>query len=1068
MYIDKLELTNIASLRGSHTIDFKDALAKEGLFAITGPTGSGKSTLLSAISLALYGQGGKKGLNAKDYISEGAASGEVTLYLRLGELSYKAFWSCSVLKKDGTPLSKPATKGYIEDLSRGEVLAINGAELTKLTLDQFNQCVILHQGEFAKFLASTFSERREILEKLINVAELEGIKKTYLSRHSALSQEIATLKERIDASELFTAEEVAALKEQRSELDQLIEQYTLEALKLAKIQQIFIKIKEYGEAREQSTRKQELSSRQLEEYTKNYQTQYLHYKTLEDQSSAREKSWNSEREEASKALALKQKITTSKELFQAMSRERQAHQEREQHLLLQMKQKKAEIQALHFDYPQDQLSDFAPQAPKILTELRELQQLAQSKLESQKNIETYEHNLTEIQQAATVIKDRYHGPLEELLVGKKERQQQLALEFKTLEQQIHGLQTLKLQLDALTKQQEQMNSKIATLTTALASGLATESLRETIKHKRDIFEREKQLAAHFEAIVKLREMTIERDQCQLCGHDHPELPPLDMQAQKTEEALTQFKSEIEQLDSLLATRQLKDAELCSLQENLNQLTNEYKLLLYQHGQPNASAEQVEKEIIQLTAALKSKAQQKEQLEQEYIELTKDEQKLTGLREQYQKTSNLLKESKRILQEASERTLALRAERKLYLDLQEDPSAIGDFRDRIHLNLSRLEKKGLFEQTLGQLEAETLKLQSTLKEQQQMLQQRQGEINELEESIPAKYRETDLLRYIEAQDLQLKNDKQALWDQNRALNERKLACERAKEALSHVEQNIQSAQEWILKLQEDLAREMAQIKNDASSTISITELGARPIENQAEFSHMTSEMVAQIIEHSINPWVSDFTSKFESKKQQHAEVKSKLELHNQREEQSKIVAATLKEKQKTFELMQNMRDFFWKNDFKNYVLSMIEDELIVVTNQELQKLCEGRYYLKSRPGVNGPEFVVSDHWISLSERKVASLSGGETFMVSLALALGLAELTRGKTQIDSFFIDEGFGTLDEQTLESVGDVLLNLKGRGKVIGIISHVEALTTRLPRSLKLHKHSAGSSTISYQELIN
>lgn len=1068
MYIDKLELTNIASLRGSHTIDFKDALAKEGLFAITGPTGSGKSTLLSAISLALYGQGGKKGLSAKDYVSEGAPHGEVTLYLRLGEVSYKAFWSCSVLKKDGSARSKPTTKSYIEDLTHGEVLAVNGAELTKLTLDQFNQCVILHQGEFAKFLASTFSERRAILEKLINVAELEGIKEAYQSRHSALSQEIATLKERIDASELFGADEVAHLKEQKRNLDQLVDEYSKQAQKLAKIEQLFIKIKEYSQAREQSTLKRELSAKQLEEFTQAYQAQYLHYKTLEDQSSAREKAWNIEREQASKALALKQKIATSKELLEALTRERQAQLEREHELSLQIKNKAAEIEALQFEYPLDLLAELAAQAQQILKEMKELHHLAQSKLEAQKNIEVYDLNLAEIQQAASTIKERYQVPIVELLASKKELQQQLAFEYKNLEQQINGLQTLQLQLEALTKQQTLIRTKANALTGALAKELTSESLREMIKQKRDIFEREKQLAAHFEAILKLREMTIERDQCQLCGHDHPQLAPLDIKGPASAQVLEQFKSEIEQLEATLSERQLKEAELYTLTENLKHLTDEYQLLVKNYFKTLVSVEHIHQELNQLQDNLKIKAEQKEALEQEYILLTKDEQKLNSLREQYQKTSGLLKESKQKLQQAFERDLTLRATRVLYAELPTDSSAISDYRDRINSNISRLEKKSLFEQTLSQFEAESLRLKSSLKDKQQLLEQRQSQIEELELNIPPEYRETDLLHYIEAQDSQLKSDKQALWDHNRALNEKKLACERAKEALSHVEQNIQSAQEWILKLQEDLALELMQIKSDASSSLISSELLERPVENQGEFSQMSSEMIAQIIEHSITPWIEDFRSNFEDKKQLHAQVKSKLELHHLREEQNKIVALTLKEKQKTFELMQNMRDFFWKNDFKNYVLSMIEDELIIVTNQELQKLCEGRYYLKSRPGVNGPEFVVSDHWISLSERKVASLSGGETFMVSLALALGLAELTRGKTQIDSFFIDEGFGTLDEQTLESVGDVLLNLKGRGKVIGIISHVEALTTRLPRSLKLHKQSAGSSTLSYQELIN
>jgi exonuclease SbcC len=84
------------------------------------------------------------------------------------------------------------------------------------------------------------------------------------------------------------------------------------------------------------------------------------------------------------------------------------------------------------------------------------------------------------------------------------------------------------------------------------------------------------------------------------------------------------------------------------------------------------------------------------------------------------------------------------------------------------------------------------------------------------------------------------------------------------------------------------------------------------------------------------------------------------------------------------------------------------------------------------------------------------------MVSLAMALALAELTRGQAEIDTLFIDEGFGTLDQESLEDVLNMLNQIQNRGLMIGIISHIKTLTSALPINLKLQKAQDGTSKIS------
>ena len=95
------------------------------------------------------------------------------------------------------------------------------------------------------------------------------------------------------------------------------------------------------------------------------------------------------------------------------------------------------------------------------------------------------------------------------------------------------------------------------------------------------------------------------------------------------------------------------------------------------------------------------------------------------------------------------------------------------------------------------------------------------------------------------------------------------------------------------------------------------------------------------------------------------------------------------------------------------------------------------------------------------RPVSTLSGGESFIVSLSLALGLSELASQQISIDSLFLDEGFGTLDEDSLETALNALNLLQSSGKMVGVISHVEALKERIPLQIKITPKGDGTSSI-------
>jgi DNA repair protein SbcC/Rad50 len=140
-------------------------------------------------------------------------------------------------------------------------------------------------------------------------------------------------------------------------------------------------------------------------------------------------------------------------------------------------------------------------------------------------------------------------------------------------------------------------------------------------------------------------------------------------------------------------------------------------------------------------------------------------------------------------------------------------------------------------------------------------------------------------------------------------------------------------------------------------------------------------------------------------------------------------------------------------FRRFAQGLTLSHLVYLANQQLIRL-HGRYQL-CNGSTDALALQVIDTWQGDVVRDTKTLSGGESFLVSLALALALSDLVSNKTQIDSLFLDEGFGTLDNDTLEVALDALDNLNASGKMIGVISHVETLKERIDVQIKVRKHS-------------
>jgi exonuclease SbcC len=173
MRLLKLKVKNIASLKGEHVISFEEISQHSNLFAITGETGAGKSSILNSVGLALYGDIFKKTLNQIDVVTLGEFEGLIELIFQVRGKKYLAYWYVRTRKPNGEAYAKVPTPTRLlytlegDDFSSERTITEEKVEdLLNLDFDQFSKCVVLNQGEFAKFLMSSFPERRAILEKL--------------------------------------------------------------------------------------------------------------------------------------------------------------------------------------------------------------------------------------------------------------------------------------------------------------------------------------------------------------------------------------------------------------------------------------------------------------------------------------------------------------------------------------------------------------------------------------------------------------------------------------------------------------------------------------------------------------------------------------------------------------------------------------------------------------------------------------------------------------------------------------------------------------------------------------
>nr|WP_198923690.1 SbcC/MukB-like Walker B domain-containing protein [Rappaport israeli] len=198
---------------------------------------------------------------------------------------------------------------------------------------------------------------------------------------------------------------------------------------------------------------------------------------------------------------------------------------------------------------------------------------------------------------------------------------------------------------------------------------------------------------------------------------------------------------------------------------------------------------------------------------------------------------------------------------------------------------------------------------------------------------------------------------------------------------------------------------------------------------------------------------DIIAGLKHKLSEHASAKARIK--------EKQVAIEIQEKER--QRWENLHELIGSADgkkYRNFAQGLTFEMMVAYANQQLQKMTDR--YLLTRDTAQPLELNVIDNYQAGEIRSSKNLSGGESFIVSLSLALGLSHMASQNVRVDSLFLDEGFGTLDEEALDSALQTLTGLQQEGKLIGIISHVSALKERISTQIHVTPKTGGRSQLS------
>ena len=1106
MRILSVRLQNLNSLRGEWTVDFRDpAFAQSNLFAITGPTGAGKSTLLDAICLALYHQTPRLKVlsqTSNELMSRHTAECLAEVEFSVRDQQYRAFWS--------QRRSRGAVDGNLQaakvELAKadGEILTDKSNEKLKLTeqltgLDfaRFTRSMLLSQGNFAAFLNASANERAELLEELTGTEIYGQLSVQVFEQCRTLKQQQEVLQAQLQGITLLSAEQLALLEQQQQQLltEHQHSQQALEQLRQA--QQWQQQLAQSQAQQQQASAQLEAAQTQAEAGKVGLAKLALHQQVLQLRPvyqqllQLREQRGQAEQELQTTQQQLQQLyplfaagrvmgLADSQQQCQALQHQLQQQDNNLQQfstmlstlpdptrLAAQLAQQQAgietvqrqqqELQALQQQQPalEQQLQDCVAEAEQLKTTLPQAEALLAQAQQQATQLAAQLQALApaQIQQQLQVL----HPQLQQL--------QQAAL------QAAQGWQ-LQQQLAALGIEQAELQPQLAEKRLQYKALQAVLQDKETILAQQQLI---KQLS-EYRATLKAGEA------CPLCGSaEHPavthyqQLEPTAQQQQ-----VQQLRQQLEQLSNdgaaFSARLQALTQQQQQLQQQLNSLLNGLTAVQQQWFTQGTGIEfsNAVTELQQQIRALQQQADQAQQLQAQQLakqtEVQQAQQQLqqgqTALELQRQRYKQLQQQQKQLEIQISQ------LQQSVTQGLQQLATAL---RCDADLTLCRqaLEAGRAQLQHIQQLQQQQQQSQQWLTQHQQQLQLASQQLTQ--------WQQLQQLQLPELPTLAERPDPQSLqFCQQQAQQIERLQTSAAlqQQQLGKWQQQCAALQQdWQAQVQQagfasETAYLLAQLSDAQKAELELqqqqilqarTEANALLLQAQQQEQQLRAQQPTDADAEDLAERIEQMQLQQQQHQQQLGELNQQLKQQQQLALQQAGLYQQIQQQQALYQDWQQLNSLIGSADgakYRRFAQGLTLAQLVQLANRQLQQL-HSRYQL-ARKADSELELQVLDSWQADSARDTKTLSGGESFLVSLALALALSELVSHKTRLESLFLDEGFGTLDPDTLESALAALDQLQSGGKMIGIISHVEALKERIPVQIKVHKQAgAGWSTL-------
>lgn len=1111
-----LSITGLHSFREKQVIDF-EALRGAGVFGIFGPTGSGKSSILDAITLALYGKVERATNNTQGIMNHAENTLSVSFTFEIGAEKMKRRYRVERTYKRTDDISIRISVCRLIEIDEDEVvLADKEREVTAkiqeilgLTIDDFTRAVVLPQGKFAEFLSLRGSERRKMLERLFHLEKYgehfnQKLKERLLHAKAGV-QEIEAAKAELGAASETDVEQakqkceeaMSRFEETQQRLAQIETEYERQKqlwnlqlekgqllekkAELEKIQPEILQLKEELEKAEEAEKLKPL---------------YTEWKQLNQEAARREEEFKKVERDFESLYGQTETAKTAYEqlkaeydenvpiLIQNIERYKTAQTYEKEYEDAKRKyeqlEKRHEAEKMKFAREWETLQQAKAELNQIEREIQlldkeitaytvdsiEKERVQQAIFEKNKLMDM-EHSLEKIKDEYTQKRrdrDELHHKYQELVKKNEAIKKRGAKLFQKLhrkymdaadlhsvaEQYINKAKHLKENL-TLSLEQKKLSELAHELKAQLKAGEPCPVCGSVVQHidpekelvHSDNTKREEDTIKRYDAIIQLLNETMIHLSHQLSRLK--ELSTETMNRLKIEnipvfEHTTRLEvkhgHDVEEIaQSIVQTEKLMQQDFLQLQEQIKafdeqakQIDQQLALVGIQRAEKDKLLEEMKTKLYEMESAYCEQRKKWEtsfpdksfaSLEQELKSMQEREEKRSELMIEYEKLTKKRERLNELIREQMER--ANHAKTNCEIIANDMKRSLEDIENR----------KQKLQEIVGSQSASVLLKRAS--EQLEHLQAREK---------AASMQLEDLKRQLE----NLQNQKISLQEQLHQLNERKhtINDEWRKQFENSRFQRLQEFESSLahLPMIEEWKRKISEFddrwKTLMHDIMRVDNLLQGKSLSEAEWKHTQQKL-------------KEIKQKYEEAIQLKSEAEYQLKEISEKHKRYLELENELKQAQKTVSQLTKLETIFRGNAFVEFIA---QEQLLQITKDasvRLGRLTNQRYAIEinSEGG-----FVIRDDANGGVRRPVSTLSGGETFLTSLALALSLSShiQLRGKYPLEFFFLDEGFGTLDQEALETVMTSLEKLHFENVSIGIISHVPELRERLARKLIVH----------------